>query len=223
MKYDVVIIGAGPAGVAAAHNLVNNKISCILIDKQKFPRNKVCAGGITYKAFQLMKKLKLGEEFNLESLVISDKASLYLEYKYINDIKINNKTYLVDRFEFDNYLVDSYKKKGGVILEETKVTDINTKDKIITLSNEEEIEFKYIIGADGVNGITKNMVDKNFKANGFCLQIEINREKFKYDGNNLSLYYGIIPNGYGWIFPKKHTLTTDPRPPPRARSGPGSS
>ena len=46
MKYDVVIIGAGPAGVAAAHNLINNNISCVLIDKQKFPRNKLCAGGI---------------------------------------------------------------------------------------------------------------------------------------------------------------------------------
>ena len=61
MKYDVVIIGAGPAGVAAAHNLINNNISCVLIDKQKFPRNKLCAGGITSKSFELMKILKLDE------------------------------------------------------------------------------------------------------------------------------------------------------------------
>ena len=56
MNYDVVVMGAGPAGVAAAHNLINEKISCVLIDKQKFPRNKLCAGGITYKTIDLMKK-----------------------------------------------------------------------------------------------------------------------------------------------------------------------
>ena len=54
MKYDVVIIGAGPGGVAAAHNFINNGVSCILIDKQEFPRNKLCAGGITNKAFFLL-------------------------------------------------------------------------------------------------------------------------------------------------------------------------
>ena len=100
MNYDVVIVGAGPGGVAAAHNLINNNISCILIDKQKFPRNKLCAGGITRK-----------------------------------------------------------------------------------------------------------LVDEKFNANGFCLQVEIDKDKFNYEGNYMSLYYGIIPQGYGWIFPKKNSFT----------------
>ena len=59
MHYDVIIIGAGPSGISAAHNLVNNKISCCLIDKQVFPRNKLCAGGITSKTFELIKSLNL--------------------------------------------------------------------------------------------------------------------------------------------------------------------
>ena len=41
MHYDVVIIGAGPSGIAAGHNIINNNISCCIIDKQKFPRNKL--------------------------------------------------------------------------------------------------------------------------------------------------------------------------------------
>ena len=72
MKYDVVVIGAGPGGIAAAHNLINNKISCLLIDKQKFPRNKLCAGGITYKTFELMKNLKLLDSFNIENSIVSE-------------------------------------------------------------------------------------------------------------------------------------------------------
>ena len=98
MNYDVVIIGAGPGGIAAAHNLINNNISCILIDKQKFPRNKLCAGGITYKTFELMKTLKLNNDFNIENSIVSEGARLYMEYKHIADIKTKGFTYLVNRF-----------------------------------------------------------------------------------------------------------------------------
>ena len=206
MKYDVVIIGAGPGGVAAAHNFINNGVSCILIDKQKFPRNKLCAGGITSKAFELMKSLKL-EEFDIRNVVVSEGASLYLEYEHIADIKAKGLTYLVDRFEFDDYLVNQYKQKGGKLLEGRKVVNIDMENNIIILDGGEVIKFKYIIGADGAVGITKGLVDENIKANGFCLQIEIDRGQFNYEGNNMSLYYGVIPQGYGWIFPKKKTLT----------------
>ena len=207
MKYDVVVIGAGPGGIAAAHNLINKKISCLLIDKQKFPRNKLCAGGITHKTFELMKKLELSDSFNIENSIVSEGASLYLEYEHIADIETKGLTYLVDRFEFDDYLVSQYKKKGGELLEGSRVSKIDTKERIITLEDEEEIEFKYIIGADGAAGFTKTLVDKDYRANGFCLQIEVNRDEFNYESNNMSLYYGVIPQGYGWIFPKKNTLT----------------
>ena len=69
MKYDVVIVGAGPAGMAAAHTLINNNISCCVIDKQVFPRNKLCAGGLTNKVIGLLDELKLGKEFNGKNTV----------------------------------------------------------------------------------------------------------------------------------------------------------
>jgi Dehydrogenases (flavoproteins) len=49
--YDVVIIGAGPAGCSVAYNLYNQGIkNILLVDKDVFPRDKICAGGLTIEA-----------------------------------------------------------------------------------------------------------------------------------------------------------------------------
>ena len=46
MNYDVVVVGAGPAGATAAKILAEKKIKVLLIDKEEFPREKICGGGL---------------------------------------------------------------------------------------------------------------------------------------------------------------------------------
>ena len=81
MNYDVVIIGAGPSGIAAGHNLINHKLSCCIIDKQVFPRNKLCAGVVTQKTFELLKRWNLGQESKGEHTIIRKSVSIYLKGK----------------------------------------------------------------------------------------------------------------------------------------------
>lgn len=207
MKYDVIIVGAGPAGMAAAHTLINNNISCCVIDKQVFPRNKLCAGGLTNKAIGIMNELKLGKEFCGKSTVKTTNASLYVNYDHVIDLDNVYETHLVDRFEFDDYLVESYKAKRGAMIEGLKVSYISTENKKIMLSDNNIIDFEYIIGADGAVGVTRKLIDKNHKTDGFCLQIDIDKNNIDYNSDKMSLYYGIIPYGYGWIFPKEDYVT----------------
>ena len=51
--YDVIIIGAGPAGTAAGYFLGGRGLSVLVLDRKQFPRKKACAGGITPKAMAL--------------------------------------------------------------------------------------------------------------------------------------------------------------------------
>ena len=55
MRYEVVVVGAGPAGSTAAKFLSEKGVKVLLIDKEKFPRDKSCGGGLPY---QVMKRFK---------------------------------------------------------------------------------------------------------------------------------------------------------------------
>src|SRR5258708_27903651 len=52
--FDVIVVGAGPSGTAAAFRLKRLGYRVLLLDKQRFPRVKPCGGGISIKALSLM-------------------------------------------------------------------------------------------------------------------------------------------------------------------------
>ena len=55
MDADVMVVGAGPAGCAAAYDLTANGIRVLLVDRTEFPRRKVCAGGLTIKTIRALR------------------------------------------------------------------------------------------------------------------------------------------------------------------------
>ena len=52
--WDAIVVGAGPAGCAAAYDLAAAGQSVLLVDKSDFPRAKACAGGLTIKAVKAL-------------------------------------------------------------------------------------------------------------------------------------------------------------------------
>src|ERR1700728_183690 len=53
--WDAMVVGAGPAGCAAAYDLAAAGQSVLLLDKKDFPRAKACAGGLTTKAVKALR------------------------------------------------------------------------------------------------------------------------------------------------------------------------
>ena len=60
--YDVIIVGAGPAGTTAALFAKKNNLNCILLDKAIFPRDKVCGDALSGKSVRIMNELDLTKE-----------------------------------------------------------------------------------------------------------------------------------------------------------------
>ncbi len=186
-NFDVIIIGAGPAGIAAARTLDDKKINFCIIEKNKFPREKLCGGGLTSKSVNMLKKLN----FNMDKIDTKKITQVEIHSKHITkELELNSNIITIDRFEFD---FNNLKQVKCHIFENENIIDIND-NTIKTEKN--EYHFKYLIFADGVNGYSRRLIkDREF---GFCVECNVNKltDKTIFD-------FEAINNGYGWIFPKK--------------------
>ena len=54
MKYDVIVVGAGPAGSTTARECAARGLSVLMLDRAEFPRDKPCGGGITVRASRML-------------------------------------------------------------------------------------------------------------------------------------------------------------------------
>ena len=189
-KYDVIIVGCGPAGIGAAKILEKNNINYCIIEKNKFPREKLCGGGLTNKSINILKELEL----NIKDIKTIDAKEIELVTKDIKKtIKLDNKIVMTERKEFDN---NNFKQVKNIYQEETIQ---NIEDNIL-ITDKNKYEFKYIIFADGVNGYSRKLI--TYRKLGFCVEC-LSKTKT----NKTVLDFKIVKNGYGWIFPKKDHIT----------------
>lgn len=208
-SYDVVIIGAGPAGCAAALALKDAGLSTAIIDKHNFPRDKVCGDAIPGRAIKCLKVIDDSFTDALSSFnkkILTKKTVCYYNNKQV-DFNWKEEAYTSTRMDFDNFLFSIIKNKTSVnVFEDADIKEITKEDNGFTLSSRNKDVFKatMIIGADGINGVTAK------KLAGF----QINR---KHHVASVRAYYKNINDieasrceiyfdkkylpGYFWIFP----------------------
>lgn len=74
-RYDVVVVGGGPAGAAAAWQATQAGARVVVFDKAQFPRDKPCGDGLTPRAVSFIQKMGLAEEVAKFHRV--DRATVY--------------------------------------------------------------------------------------------------------------------------------------------------
>ncbi len=198
-SFKVIIIGGGPSGAMCGIELQKKGINTCIIEKSKFPRNKLCAGLLTQKSIDLLESHC--ENINQEDYVIdsSNKVDFYYEDKFNSSYKLDQKLYFTDRTLFDNILIEEYLKIGGKLIENNRVNidDIDYNSQIIN-TKEGVLKYEILIGADGCNGILTTK-DEITRYDMFCVEGDVPKKNDKIT----RIYFGPIKGGYGWYFPKK--------------------
>jgi geranylgeranyl reductase family protein len=213
--YDVVIVGGGPAGSTSGYILSKAGLKVIIVDKARFPRQKLCAGLLTQKTIRLICSL-----FNetVESLLkkeIINFESNYFEVFFRNRCiaKVHHKSmpfYYVDRSVYDNFFLQKAKEGGAEILEgEIAVSTDYRKNEVVT-SGGKNLHSKHIIGADGVySRVRKEAFFERQNSDlwqrdlATAFEVFVEKEKVRKADCYSKIFYGYVKWGYAWLFPNK--------------------
>ena len=187
-RFDVLVVGGGPAGSTAAYRLAEGGASVLLVDKATFPRDKPCGGGLTMRAVQQCPVDP--------SPVVEEEVDLVeLRFRYGDSVvrhAVAPVIRMTQRRKLDAFLLDAARERGVEVREGTTI-DVSDAPADV------------VIGADGANGTTA-------RAFGLGVGIVLG---VAYEGNvpygvvakdryarRAVVELGDIPGGYGWVFAK---------------------
>jgi geranylgeranyl reductase family protein len=210
--YDVIVVGAGPGGSTAARFCAKAGLKTLIIEKERLPRYKPCGGCLSTKTAHLL-------DFDLSPVIENTIYGSKFTYCSKDPFFIETKdpiAFLVMRDRFDQLLVHKALEDGAVILEGEKVTRVEEKgDGVeVELGKERRLRCRYLMGADGAESIVARSLSLPPQwndGNGIAIECEIPFDSsIHFPQKELQfvhLDFGRIPNGYGWVFPKKEWLS----------------
>ena len=214
--FDIIIVGSGPAGSIAAREANQQGKKVLLLDESKFPRYKPCGGGFGSKVFDVLKEDEIKDfpsAFRNKGLYVVSPSRKH-EAKMIKEGLLS---YLVSRVDLDNYLHESALALGGEFKPE-KVIDagyLDDKKGVWVKTIKSTYEGKMLIIANGV--YSKLRAKFGFpnpysrRAVGLTVNSETKLGEKKMDevfgkDRTLTIFFGIVKRGYGWVFPAKDRL-----------------
>ncbi len=218
IQTDVLIIGAGPAGASAALFLAKKGIASIVVDKEKFPRDKICGDALSGKAVEVLNKL---DKSFVEELASHEKflgsfgvtfgapnsEALRVPFQTKKEKK-NAPGFISKRIDFDNWLIEKVKSKKEIqLFEETEIRDYRREaDRIVAETKDgKSFHAKIVMACDGAySSFTKNIAGIKTEAEHNCFGLRAYYKNVKgLDTENfIELHFlkEFLP-GYFWIFP----------------------
>ena len=236
VNFDVIIIGAGAAGNAAAITLAKGGAKVLQIERGKAPGEKNLMGGIIYSSSletivpEFWKSAPLERSISEQNYWVTDKNSI-TKLGYSDDI-FKAKTeapahaYTVLRSEFDKWMSNEAKKYGAMLLPGTVVLDLIVEDgKVVGVSTDRpngDIRAPLVISGEGVNAFVswKRNFGSRPKPSEVALVVkevielpkEVIEDRFRVSENEGASYevFGDITKGclgYAFLYTNKTTVS----------------
>lgn len=208
--YDVAVIGAGPAGAAAAYFLAAGGLHVALLDKSDFPRDKTCGDGLTPRAIALLDEMGVLPDLQQKAyhcsavtLRQSDDVTFRLELSGLNGLPHN--ILVLPRFSLDDILRQRAVTAGADFKATARVKSLlRTPEGIARLQIEDgqTLDCKLVIMATGANSTLLRGLGLLKKSPPVQLAARTYFENVDGLDDTICLFFdGVERPGYGWVFP----------------------
>jgi flavin-dependent dehydrogenase len=200
--WDVAIVGGGPAGISTALHLqaADPRARIVVLEKARYPREKICAGGIGARAFRLLDKI--GVDVACPHVAL-DAVAIRLagETLVIREPRCGA---VVRRVEFDHALARQATARGIAVRDGAEVDALAIDDRGVTLAvGGEPVRARCVVGADGVAGVVRRLA--GFPRGALRAQvIELDTEAAPADLPRDTVAFDFATRalaGYAWDFP----------------------
>src|SRR5262245_51469148 len=147
--FDVAVVGAGPAGTAAAITAHARGLNVICLDKARFPRDKTCGDGLTAHALRLLERLGLRRTAFDAAAVIEEtvlvspfgrRVSLPMPSDGLHAV-------VVERRVLDSALVELARERGVDVREDWTIEKVIERDGVVELGH--GLTARHVIACDG--------------------------------------------------------------------------
>jgi geranylgeranyl reductase family protein len=195
-------VGAGPAGSTAAFRLVRAGARVLLLDRERFPRDKPCGGGLTYRA---VRELPVSVDPVVEDVV--DRFELGLRYRSRFERRSEGPLILMtQRRRLDAHLAGQAAAAGVDFRDGVRATALEPDgDGAMVRFEGGAATAAVVLGADGVNGLTARSLGLAAnRRHGVALEgnvLNVHARAREYRGRAV-VELGTVPGGYAWVFPK---------------------
>ena len=232
---DVLVVGAGPAGAAAAIHAADAGREVLLVDAATFPRDKTCGDGLTPRAIHSLARLGLADE------VTRDYRNKGLKLRGFGgsvtapwpEGHYGTVGSAMPRTEFDHLVVRAAVARGATLWEDATATAVTREGRSIgevTVRHggvDKQVRARWILVADGVRSTFGKLLGREWHrgevygiaARSYCTS-PMSTEPWIHSDVELLDDTGTVQPGYGWIFPLGDgrvnlgagALSTDARP-----------